>query len=173
MKYFLDTEFIEYPGCIDLISIGIVAEDGREFYAESTEVDWSKASPWVIENVKSQLLWLDGYVPGAAGNDVSEHVATKATIGATIKEFVTDPHPEFWAYYADYDWVAFCWLFGTMLELPDGWPKFCVDLKQWNVQLGERKLPEQSGIEHNALADARWLRDAWIWIDEYLASGDW
>lgn len=41
MKYWIDTEFIERPFTIDLISIGLVAEDGREFYAESSEVDWS------------------------------------------------------------------------------------------------------------------------------------
>jgi hypothetical protein len=44
MKYWLDTEFIAKPFTIDLISIGIVAEDRREFYTESSEVDWSKAS---------------------------------------------------------------------------------------------------------------------------------
>ena len=42
MKYWMDTEFIERPYTIDLISIGIVAEDGREFYAESNEVDRSE-----------------------------------------------------------------------------------------------------------------------------------
>ena len=31
MKYWMDTEFIERPYTIDLISIGLVAEDGREF----------------------------------------------------------------------------------------------------------------------------------------------
>jgi hypothetical protein len=30
MRYWLDTEFIEDGKTIDLISIGIVAEDGRE-----------------------------------------------------------------------------------------------------------------------------------------------
>ena len=44
MKYWIDTEFIEQPYAIDLISVGLVAEDGRELYAESSEVDWSKAS---------------------------------------------------------------------------------------------------------------------------------
>jgi hypothetical protein len=44
LKYWIDTEFIERPYTIDLISIGLIAEDGREFYAESSEVDWSKAS---------------------------------------------------------------------------------------------------------------------------------
>ena len=55
MKYWLDTEFIARPYTIDLISIGIVAESGREFYAESNETDWSKASPWTLENVRPQL----------------------------------------------------------------------------------------------------------------------
>ena len=36
MKYWIDTEFIERPCTIDLISIGLVAEDGREFYARAT-----------------------------------------------------------------------------------------------------------------------------------------
>jgi 3' exoribonuclease, RNase T-like len=44
MKYWIDTEFIERPYVLDLISVGLVAEDGREFYAESSEVDWTKAS---------------------------------------------------------------------------------------------------------------------------------
>ena len=51
MKYFLDTEFIEDGKTIDLISIGIVAEDNRSLYLINSECDWSKASPWVLENV--------------------------------------------------------------------------------------------------------------------------
>ena len=55
MKYWMDTEFITAPYSIDLISVGLVAEDGREFYAESSEVDWSKASLWTLKNVRPQL----------------------------------------------------------------------------------------------------------------------
>ena len=55
MKYWIDTEFIEKPGVLDLISVGLVAEDGREFYAESSEVDWSRASRWTLEHVRPQL----------------------------------------------------------------------------------------------------------------------
>src|SRR5271156_666276 len=55
MKYWIDTEFIERPFTIDLISLGLVAEDRREFYAESSEVDWSKASRWTRETVRPQL----------------------------------------------------------------------------------------------------------------------
>lgn len=38
--------------------------------------------------------------------------------------------PVFYAYYADYDWVVFCWLFGNMMSLPKGFPMYCRDLKQ-------------------------------------------
>ncbi len=55
MKYWIDTEFVEQPYTIDLISVGLVAEDGREFYAESSEVDWSKANQWTLETVRPQL----------------------------------------------------------------------------------------------------------------------
>ena len=54
MKYWYDTEFIETgaKNPIDLISIGMVAEDGREYYAISTELN-AKACErdWVKENV--------------------------------------------------------------------------------------------------------------------------
>ena len=38
-RYFYDCEFIEDGRTIDLVSIGVVDEHGREFYAVSTEFD--------------------------------------------------------------------------------------------------------------------------------------
>ncbi len=149
MRYWLDTEFIERPCTIDLISVGIVAEDGREFYAESSEVDWSKASRWVLDNVRPHLM--DG------GSMPRREIAER------VRSFVGhDPSPEFWGYYCDYDWVAFCWLFGSMIDLPKGWPMFCRDIKQAAVERGDPPLPPQDEVqEHHALADARWNRRAW------------
>ena len=43
---------------------------------------------------------------------------------------VKDDSPKFYAYYAGYDWVVFCWLFGKMIDLPKGFPMYCIDLKQ-------------------------------------------
>src|SRR3712207_9345974 len=54
-RYFYDTEFIEDGTTIDLVSIGVVDETGREFYAVSTEFDPDKAIPWVRRNVLDQL----------------------------------------------------------------------------------------------------------------------
>lgn len=55
MRYFYDTEFIDNGRIIDLISIGVVAEDGREFYAVSTEFDPESAGRWVRHNVLPKL----------------------------------------------------------------------------------------------------------------------
>lgn len=153
MRYFLDTEFIEDGMTIDLISIGIVCEDGREFYAESCQAPWFRASDWVNENVRPHLL--------------NEGVP-ETQIASGVRAFVDegDGTPEFWGYYADYDWVVVCQLFGTMMDLPDGWPMFCMDIKQLAVSLGDPELPEQTSTEHHALADARWNQEAW----QYLTS---
>lgn len=149
MRVFFDTEFIEDGRTIDLISIGLVREDGDELYLISSEFDESKASDWVRENVLVHL---------AKQIDIPRHPRSH------IKELITnflwdDPSPEFWAYYAAYDWVAFCQLFGRMIDLPAGWPKYCRDLKQLADSRGVT-LPPPVGTEHHALADARWVRDS-------------
>ena len=55
MRFFYDCEFIEDGTTIDLVSIGVVGEDGREFYAVSTEFDGSRAGAWVRAHVLPKL----------------------------------------------------------------------------------------------------------------------
>lgn len=148
MKIWFDTEFIEDGKTIELISIGAIREDGGTFYAESSDCDLSRASDWVKKNV---IPYLDGN--GIPRNNIAAH----------LKKFAGDD-PEFWAYYADYDWVVLCQLFGTMMELPRNWPFFCLDVKQLAVSLGNPRLPEQFSIEHNALNDAIWTKEAWDYL---------
>lgn len=148
-RYFFDTEFAEDGRTIDLISIGVVAEDGREFYAISTEFDAEVCNDWVKDNVLPLLP------PRMDGRWMS-----RAQIRTALLAFVGVDKPEWWAYYADYDWVALCQLFGTMMDLPDGWPMYCRDIKQLCDEQGNPRLPEQAGTEHDALADARWNVEA-------------
>ncbi len=173
LKYFVDTEFIENGTTIDLISIGIVSSDGREFYAENIDADLFKASDWVKENVIPQLwsrestenTFSDWVKNGGFGNLLS-----KESIAKNIKRFcnpIEHGLPEFWGYYSDYDWVVFCQLFGTMMQLPDNYPMYCLDLKQWCKQLGDPELPAQGKGEHSAILDARWNRDVWQFLDNY------
>ena len=53
MRYFYDTEFLEDGRTIDLISIGIVAEDGRELYLVNANAPWSRIRrhDWLMDNV--------------------------------------------------------------------------------------------------------------------------
>lgn len=156
MRYYIDTEFIEYPCTIDLISIGIKCEDGRTFYAISTAFDSSKASDWVKENVISKL-------------DEPGHISNWMSLGQIKNEilnFIGDDKPEFYGYYADYDWVVFCWLFGSMSCLPNGWPMYCKDLKQIMDERKIETMPINLG-EHNALSDAVWTEELHKYILEY------
>lgn len=149
MKYFLDTEFVEEPCTIDLISIGIVSEDGRELYLESNEIDLGNLNPWMVKNI---LPHLDG--KGISRSEIKDK----------ILDFLSgDTAPEFWAYYADYDWVVFCWLFGRMIDLPEHFPMFCRDLKQVlsEREISRDKLPKQPENAHNALVDAIWVKSAY------------
>jgi hypothetical protein len=57
-----------------------------------------------------------------------------------------------------------CQLYGTMMDLPKGWPMYCRDVKQWCDMLGNPKLPEQKSTEHHALLDAHWTREAWLFL---------
>jgi hypothetical protein len=161
MKFFIDTEFIErgreYP--LTLISIGIVAQSGAEFYAVSSEYDYKDASDWVQRNVLP-------YVG-------SSNVNTVPGIAEMVLDWISDEtrlhpsmgvKPEFWGYYADYDWVVFCQMFGTMMDLPKGWPMYCRDLKQLCDDLGNPELPKQGLTEHNALADARWNQQVYNFL---------
>lgn len=64
MRLFLDTEFTDFIDC-ELISVGIVSEDGREFYAERNDFDQSKCSDFV----KEAVLPLLGKEPAIVGTE--------------------------------------------------------------------------------------------------------
>jgi len=237
MKYFIDTEFLEgtqkerFPvslfrketkPTIDLISIGIVAEDGREYYAISKDFNLKEAwnrwqlrtgqgdrnylqprEYWIRENVLYPI-----FLELAAKNNnefigytftyklfeklICKYGKTNKQIAEEIKSIFTadkvkhtgvfpNTFPkdvQFCGYYADYDWVTFCWLFGKMMDLPKGFPMYCIDIKQYMDLVAKTKryiktteersleeclreitnspnYPKQTN-EHNALADARW-----------------
>lgn len=154
MKFFIDTEFMEDSRTIDLLSIAIVCEDGAELYLE-LDADTSKANEWVAENVLPHL----GKIP----------VSTREQARQQILDFIGTDNPEFWGYYADYDWVAICQLFGRMVDIPKGWPMYCRDIKQLCDSLGNPRLPDQDSTEHHALNDARWNRN--VYYELMRASG--
>lgn len=154
MRMWLDTEFMEDGKTIELLSIGIVREDGAEYYAVSGDADYSKATDWVRAHV----------IPKLGMGSRKSRTQIRAEVEAFVRADGTKP--EVWAYFADYDWVVFCQLFGRMIDLPAGFPRWCRDVKQLCVEVGDPDLPPQAKDEHNALVDARWTRSAWLFCDD-------
>ena len=155
MKYFFDTEFIEDGKTIELISIGIVADDGREYYAEVENIPWDTASDWVLVNVKPHLLG-------------GEYVKSRSQIAEEIRKFISGNAPQFWAFCGAYDWVVLNWLYGPMIEHPSKWPYYHMELSQLSKDKGISKSawPKQEGTEHNALEDAKWNKKLYEFLTE-------
>lgn len=87
---------------------------------------------------------------------------SKEQIRDEVKTFLldTDTPPELWAWFAAYDHVVLSQLFGRMLDLPKGIPMYTHDLRALIDYLPIGPLPKQASGQHDALADARWVRDA-------------
>ena len=160
-RYFYDCEFIEDGRTIDLVSIGVVDEQGREFYAVSTEFDDRPALPWVRRNVLDRLP-----------NPSDPVWRSRARIRDELGEFLLEPlrdkpgeELELWAWYAAYDHVALAQLWGRMPDLPRGIPRFTKDLRQLWDDLGRPPLPTVAD-RHDALVDARHNLARWIAMAE-------
>jgi hypothetical protein len=170
-KFFYDTEFHEDGKTIDLISIAMVRGDGKEYYAVSSDADYKRVfeNSWLMNHVMNTIDHVvveDHHGGGYTIIPKGPFVRTREQIRDEILEFVmesqdefNDPHgeakAELWAWYADYDHVALCQLFGKMIDLPTGFPMFTRDLRQHWEYKGYPELPRQDDGEHNALDDAR------------------
>src|SRR5688572_29597929 len=149
-RYFYDCEFVEDGRLIDLVSIGVVDEHGREFYAVSTEFDDSRAVPWVRRNVLDKL-------PSPS----DRAWRSRERIRDDLYEFLVEPlrgaggSIELWAWYAAYDHVVLAQLWGAMPALPRVIPRFTKELRQLWDDCGKPPLPPAPADQHDALADAR------------------
>lgn len=139
MKAFLDTEFNSFKG--DPISLGIVAEDGREFYLElplPTDIH-----PWVQTHV---VPLLDGTMTTENMNQIASMLGHwLCTIDDGDLEIIAD-WPE--------DFSHLC----NLLCIPGG-NRFGPDTFQ--MRLRRDIGSEGSEIPHHALHDARALRAAY------------
>jgi hypothetical protein len=163
VRFFYDCEFIEDGTTIDLVSIGVVDESGREFYAVSTEFDPDRAGPWVRAHVLDKLpppadpVWCD-----------------RATIRERLLSFLTrgPGKVELWAWFAAYDHIALAQLWGDMPALPREIPRFTRELRQRWEDVGKPTLPAPPKDAHDALADARHNLARWRVIEaEWVRRG--
>jgi hypothetical protein len=178
VRIFYDCEFLEDGRTIELISIGLVADDDREYYAAASDAPWERIRKhdWLVRNVVPHLpvtgrTSLDSYLanhPNSyprpsiefVGPDLTDsRVKPRQVIANEVRDFIlATPGPELWAWYGAYDHVVLCQLWGTMMHLPEGIPMWTNDLKQECARLGDPRMPAQESGEHNALADARHVK---------------
>jgi hypothetical protein len=186
LKYWYDTEFLEDGRTIELISIGIIAEDGREYYAVNDELANSPARPfrgrlarrvkrhdWLMANVVPSLPKPSGdwniHMPKSWLFDFhNSAVKSLARIADEVASFLLadGAQPELWADYGAYDHVRLCQLWGRMIDLPSGIPMFTRDIQQEAARLGVEDLPQQDQGLHNALADARHCAVRWQYLQD-------
>ncbi len=151
-RYYYDCEFIEDGRTIELISIAVVADDGREFFAVSTEFDPGRATAWVRKHVLNKL-------PPPADPSWRPRWAIRDALFAFL---IAPGLPvELWAWLAAYDHVVLAQLWGAMPDLPREVPRLTREIRQHWEAAGCPPIPRPGPDRHDALADARLARDRW------------
>lgn len=177
-KVFMDCEFTGLVQNTKLISIGMVDENGRTFYAEMDNIKYIDINPWIEKNV---LIHTILYGNNSCDdlqleeNYVFYSCNTYHELAACIIEWLEQYDTvELISDVSCYDMVLFCELFGGSLNLPKKIVPVCYDICQdiakfyncsmaeafdksrEDIVLGFYPLPE--GVKHNALYDAQVIK---------------
>ncbi|WP_180124866.1 3'-5' exoribonuclease [Rhodoferax sp. BLA1] len=163
MLIFLDTEFTQFDRP-DLISIALVGEDGREFYAERTDYHRDACS----EFVRKEVLPVLHRVPGAA--------CDRRQLTNRLHAWFNDlPEPVTLVYDFGGDWLL---LASALLDAahqkppPNIGDKRHLDSHTITHPVFEKALNftyTQDWPPHHALADARALRAGYQAWDQFMA----
>jgi hypothetical protein len=162
-KYWYDWEFDENGRTIEPISLGMVAEDGRELYLINStyfrryEQGLVKPHLWVINNV------LDKIPP----KDIKEFGCTIQAFPKIVLDFISDngrytsrEDIELWGHCSAYDHVTLAQLYGPMINLPEPVPMFTnEDMTIRGLQQPPPRPAEYPG--HHALWDAKFQKLQW------------
>lgn len=122
-KIFFDLEFTGLHKLTTAISIGLVCEDGKKFYAEFTDFDKYQIDDFLRKNVLSKLILEDynfetDYDPDAEIVYVKGDVdLIYTTLSAWLSQYEEDG-VEMWGDVLAYDWVLFINIFGNGLAMP-------------------------------------------------------
>lgn len=90
MLLFMDAEFTGLRKDTTLISLGIVAEDGKKFYAEFTDYDENQCNQWINDNVINNLL----LYPIPYSRDVDERLRFMEKEGYVFSNIPELPRPD-------------------------------------------------------------------------------
>lgn len=153
MKIFFDTEFTGLHKNTTLISIGLVTEDGRAFYAELNDYDKDQLDPWISKHVIDNLT--------------GQHVLSKSELQTELRMFLGQFETvEMWSDCLAYDWVLFNDIFGGAFDIPKNVYYIPFDLctllkvKGFDPDTNREAFAgfEEDQSKHNALHDARVIK---------------
>jgi len=144
VRYFLDTEFNGFGGA--LLSLALVPDDGSEEFYVTLACD-DPLHPWVEQHV---LPYLD-HVPVGL---ITPRLDRKSAAGALAAFLAHDQEPEIVA-----DWPDDIAYFNQLLLVGPGQMVPVPSLTFRLVTLPGFSTAENSAVPHNALHDARALRD--------------
>ena len=134
MKIFFDTEFTGLHKNTTLISIGMVDENGRTFYAEFSDYDRSQCDNWIKDNVIYNLKFIKSaqleYFVNIHEN-IWEAYGDKEYIREVLKDWLSIyDEVELVSDCCHYDMVLFIDIFGDAFCLPDNVNPACHDINQ-------------------------------------------
>lgn len=156
MKYFYDFEFLDTGREVLPISVGVVAEDGREFYAVWNDaLEVCSMDKWLWENVAPHLPL------NPEDSRLLDMTTTSVMSAKEIKDSIynffneTGDSVELWGWFVSYDHLVLSQIWGKMIDVPAPIPQFSNDIRSLVSWYGIKKYPSQASGHHNALADAR------------------
>ena len=172
-KIFLDTEFTGLHKNTTLISIGLISECGKTFYAELTDYDKSQIDEWLEKNVIANLILpRAGEMPMQAIMHDDKyydfyHKGAKSEIAQSLKTWLS--HFGKVMMVSDclaYDWVLFNDIFGHAFSIPENVYYIPMDLstlfyaKAIDPDISREEFINHSieGEKHNALYDAKVIK---------------
>lgn len=122
-RIFFDTEFTGLRQDTSLISIGLVSEDDKAFYAETTDYKMSLVDVWIQKNVVSKLHLISNNYSGLPTMEQRKELftiqGTHEQVGIALKKWLAQfDMVEMWSDCLAYDWVLFNELFGGALHIP-------------------------------------------------------
>lgn len=161
MKLFFDTEFTGLHQNTSLISIGIVDEINRKFYAEFTDFDGAQVDEWIQDNVIKNL-YLEKTLPDGTYTQIR---GDKNYVKKALVNFFEDYRNEPIEMISDclaYDWVLFNEIFGHAFNIPKNVNYIPTDIctifrmKGLDPDINREEFISYSvdGKKHNALYDA-------------------
>lgn len=124
MRFFYDFEF--YAPTMEPISIGVVTEDGDEFYAINGNAPWGliRKHEWLRDNVLPHLPMRRGRAGVFSIDHYHPDVMHGVTFADMVMHFFTKHNEpiELWGYYAAFDHVLLTQLSGGYRQAAERLP---------------------------------------------------